>query len=307
MYNVLCPGEMLIDFVATYEHPDLYLKKAGGAPANVACAINKFGCNANVLATVGDDNFGEFLISNLTNNNLSTEFILKSKITTTLAFVSLDCENERSFEFVRGADAQMSISDFSKFKNYDLFHFASATAFLGGELGMKYDQLLNYAIENNIKVSFDMNYRDALFPIITEEYLSKCRNYISKSDIIKLSEEELLLLTNIDDRAKAIDVVQKLTSGIILISLGAEGSILIYNNEQFTVPSIKVQVNDTTGAGDAFIGAFIGSYLRVKDITTNELIKCVEFANIAGALTTTKLGAFDSIPTLEEVNNYSKD
>ena len=110
MKKVICPGEALIDFVSmdigkTLKATDGFIKKAGGAPANVAAAISKLGAEAYFCGTVGDDAFGGFLEDTLNNNNINTELLFKIKNNTTFAFVSLMENGERDFEFARDADS----------------------------------------------------------------------------------------------------------------------------------------------------------------------------------------------------------
>ena len=100
---VLCVGEVLVDMIA-YETPEgvSYQRKAGGAPFNVACAINKFGGSASFVGAVGNDTIGSFLESFIKKQNL-VSFHLEKNLNrnTTLAFVDLDSEGERSFCFYR--------------------------------------------------------------------------------------------------------------------------------------------------------------------------------------------------------------
>ena len=109
MKNVICPGEVLIDFVAldvgkSLKETNKFIKKAGGAPANVSAAISKLGAKAYFCGTVGNDAFGEFLEDTLKKNNVNTDLMFKLKNNTTFAFVSLMEDGERDFEFSRDAD-----------------------------------------------------------------------------------------------------------------------------------------------------------------------------------------------------------
>lgn len=169
MKKVLCPGEALIDFISMETGKKLketsgFIKKAGGAPANVAAAISKLGAEAYFCGTVGDDAFGEFLEETLTSNGINTELMFKLKKPTTFAFVSLMDDGDRDFEFSRNADECLTFEMIKdKLEDFDLYHFGSATAFLGGDLKETYFKLKQYAKENNKLISFDANYRDSLF------------------------------------------------------------------------------------------------------------------------------------------------
>ena len=136
MKKVLCPGEALIDFVSMNAGKSLkatngFIKKAGGAPANVAAAISKLGCEAYFCGSVGNDAFGEFLEDTLIANNINTELMFKlNDHNTTFAFVSLMKDGERDFEFARDADGYLPFEYIEKeLDRFDLFH--------SRELGLK--------------------------------------------------------------------------------------------------------------------------------------------------------------------------
>jgi len=108
MTRVFCIGELLIDFVAENQGNNLskannFTKKAGGAPANVACAIAKLGGKSSFVGCVGNDPFGVFLLDTLKQENVDVSMADQSDTFTTLAFVSLAEDGERDFVFARGA------------------------------------------------------------------------------------------------------------------------------------------------------------------------------------------------------------
>ena len=165
--NIFCIGELLIDMVCVdnkgLKDGEKFEKKAGGAPANVAASICKLEGNAYFLGQVGDDFFGTYLVEMLDSLDINTEMTVK-KGSTTIALVGIDADGERNFDSLRGSDGEYSFDnvDTSKITSSDIIHFGSATGFLDGELKNTYFKLLDYAVTNNIYVSFDPNYRDAL-------------------------------------------------------------------------------------------------------------------------------------------------
>lgn len=149
---------------------------------------------------------------------------------TTLAFVAIDENGERDFEFHRGSDGAYKFSsiDLSKISGGDIIHFGSATGFLEGELKNTYFKLLKYANENNVFISFDPNYRDAL---ITKDklegFIKDCKSFIKNSDFIKLSDEELKLIKkNVTfERWKEIIAYANKVGAITCTSYGAIDSM----------------------------------------------------------------------------------
>mgnify|MGYP000119449030 FL=1 len=308
MKKVICPGEALIDFVSmdigkTLKATDGFIKKAGGAPANVAAAISKLGAEAYFCGTVGDDAFGGFLEDTLNNNNINTELLFKIKNNTTFAFVSLMENGERDFEFARDADECLTFDMISdRLEEFDLYHFGSATAFMGGNLKDTYFKLKEYAKSNNKIISFDANYRESLFGNNKEEFIKCCKEFIVDSNIVKLSEEEAKLISGIEDIKEASQYIVNLGCENLMVTLGKEGTLLSNREKQILIKTKEVKMKDATGAGDAFIGAVIAQILNEPG---KSMEKIVEMANLVGGITTTKLGALESIPTWHEVFAYN--
>lgn len=308
MKKVICPGEALIDFVSmdigkTLKATDGFIKKAGGAPANVAAAISKLGAEAYFCGTVGDDAFGGFLEDTLNNNNINTELLFKIKNNTTFAFVSLMENGERDFEFARDADECLTFDMISdRLEEFDLYHFGSATAFMGGNLKDTYFKLKEYAKSNNKIISFDANYRESLFGNNKEEFIKCCKEFIVDSNIVKLSEEEAKLISGIEDIKESSQYIVNLGCENLMVTLGKEGTLLSNREKQILIKTKEVKMKDATGAGDAFIGAVIAQILNEPG---KSMEKIVEMANLVGGITTTKLGALESIPTWDEVFAYN--
>lgn len=308
MKKVICPGEALIDFVSmdigkTLKATDGFIKKAGGAPANVAAAISKLGAEAYFCGTVGDDAFGGFLEDTLNNNNINTELLFKIKNNTTFAFVSLMENGERDFEFARDADECLTFDMISdRLEEFDLYHFGSATAFMGGNLKDTYFKLKEYAKSNNKIISFDANYRESLFGNNKEEFIKCCKEFIVDSNIVKLSEEEAKLISGIEDIKEASQYIVNLGCENLMVTLGKEGTLLSNREKQILIKTKELKMKDATGAGDAFIGAVIAQILNEPG---KSMEKIVEMANLVGGITTTKLGALESIPTWDEVFAYN--
>lgn len=314
MNNVLCIGELLIDFICSDIDTELsngenFKKKAGGAPANVTATISKLGGKASFVGKVGADSFGVFLKKTLDDVNVDTSMmLLDTKAPTTLAFVSLKADGERDFVFNRGADEKLNYSelDTEKIFSNKIIHFGSATALLGGQMKETYLSIMSGSKEREIFISFDPNYRDNLWKNNESEFISISRKCIEQADFVKLSEEELKLISGLEDINDGIKSLNKSQDKIICVTLGKDGTMVSDGKQFEIVKSIKIKSVDSTGAGDAFIGAVlyklslldgpkevINSIEKLKDI--------VYFANKVGALVCTKLGAIQAIPTINEV------
>tara|TARA_R110000744_G_scaffold109619_1_gene207116 strand:+ start:9004 stop:9948 length:945 start_codon:yes stop_codon:yes gene_type:complete len=314
MKKVFCIGELLIDFVAENQGKDLskakeFSKKAGGAPANVSCAISKLGGESLFIGCVGDDPFGTFLLRILENEKVDISSAQKSNTFTTLAFVSIDADGERDFVFSRGADKELTYDSSlkSRFEN-NILHFGAATALLGGSLEETYNRYLFDGITKNAFISFDPNYRVDLWKNKEDVFIRKCHPYIEKSHLCKFSLEEAQLLSGKDNLDEACQVFHEMGTQIIVITLGSEGTLLSTAKFSKTIPSIKVNPKDTTGAGDAFIGCLlqqISQHSKFENVLADEklLTNMVARANKAGAITTENFGAIESLPTLQQLDS----
>lgn len=313
MTRVFCIGELLIDFVAENQGSDLskainFTKKAGGAPANVACAIAKLGGKSSFIGCVGKDPFGLFLLNVLRQENVDISMAQKSKnMFTTLAFVSLAEDGERDFVFSRGADKELKYDPGIK-KSFErnMIHFGAATAMLGGPLEEAYSHYLFDALTKDSFISFDPNFRGDLWKENEHTFIKKCMPFVEKSHLCKFSLEEAQLLSGKKEVGEACDFLHEVGARIIAITLGKDGTYLSTASFKKTVPSIKVSPIDTTGAGDAFIGCLLYQISELSNFNAvfednSLLFKMVEKANKAGAITTTKYGAIIALPNLTQL------
>lgn len=312
---ILCIGELLIDFFSnevntTLVETQTFTKKAGGAPANVCVAIAKLGGEAFFCGKVGDDPFGEFLSETLVRENVHTDLLVKDPShSTTLAFVSLQKDGQRDFVFNRGADAYLTTEDVPNkfFKEMNIVHFGSATALLPGQLQETYKKILVDSKENNSYISFDPNFRSDLWSGQEKQFIQLANEFISNCDFLKVSDEELYLLTNEQEIAKAVTVLHQFGAKSIAVTLGKEGTYFSYNGKSTTIPSIPVQAIDTTGAGDAFVGAVLyqlGKVNNPHNLTFDEWHTIISFANKVGAKVCEKVGAVEALPTLDELEKF---
>ncbi len=314
MKKILCIGEALIDMICTDKGKSLsdgnnFLKKAGGAPTNVAAAIAALGGNVELLAKVGSDPFGQHLIDVMQEFKVSTKWVLRDPDHfTTFAFVSLMENGERDFYFNRGADSQLSEKDIAHvdLNEFSIVHFGSATGFLPGPLQAAYQGLLQQCLQHDVFISFDPNYRHLLFQGNTETFIDQSWNFLKSCHFFKLSDEEAMLITGkatLDDAAETL--LQK-TTAVFAITLGKEGTMLGVNGHTIIVPSIPVKPVDTTGAGDAFVGAVLYqlrsfSLQQIQQLEVASWKDIVLNANKAGARTCEYMGAMEAFKYLSSI------
>jgi fructokinase len=311
MKKILCIGEALIDMICTDKGKSLsdgenFLKKPGGAPTNVAAAIAALGGQVELAAKVGVDPFGKHLIEVMQSFGVSTQWMLQDeRYFTTFAFVSLMENGERDFYFNRGADGQLSRKEVDgiELKDFSIVHFGSATGFLPGPLQEAYVELLQKASAQRLFISFDPNYRHLLFKQNKESFSNQSWHFLKSCHFFKVSDEEATMLTGTATVKEAAGIFLNQTTAIFAITLGKEGTLLGIRGETVLVPSIEIKPVDTTGAGDAFVGAVLH---QISEKSVNEIValpkekwgEIIFNANKAGARTCEYMGAMEAFKNL---------
>jgi fructokinase len=315
--SVICIGELLIDFFCTDVDIDLvtgqhFEKQAGGAPANVCATIVKLGGSALFSGKVGNDPFGNFLKNTLDEVNVDTSMlVLDDEHPTTLAFVSLKANGERDFVFNRGADAFLTENDLDKKRIMDagILHFGSATALLTVPFQSTYLNIMQAAKGEGKFISFDPNYRIDLWKGRIDDFIKLSQKGIAIADFVKVSDEELMIISGMNDREDGIAMLHELGAKVVAVTLGKEGTMVSNRQRIEIVPSVKVDSIDSTGAGDAFVGATLYQLAigeEPKRLLENfeQLKNIISFSNKVGAIVCTKVGAISALPTQEEVHQF---
>lgn len=316
MNKLYAVGEALIDFIPSERDAKLkevahFSPQVGGAPTNVASCTAKLGGNAAIITQVGDDAFGEKIEEKLTDVGVDTQFLKHtSKANTALAFVSLTAEGERDFAFYRKPSADMllkadQLTDLL-FDETDILHFCSVDL-VDCPMKETHRVLIDRMLEAKGTVVFDPNLRFPLWNDL-EALHHTVLEFIPKAHIVKISDEELEFITRIKDKEKAIASLFKGNVEAVIYTEGKAGAAL-YTKDGLTEqqPGFKVEVVDTTGAGDAFIGAINYQILtQGKSKLFEESQEFLRFANAVGALTTTAYGAIESLPTKAQTIKFMR-
>ncbi|MDO5703205.1 MAG: carbohydrate kinase [Lachnospiraceae bacterium] len=306
MMDLYSIGEMVIDFIPGTE-PASYVRNAGGAPANVACAVSRNGLKAGMLCCLGDDDFGHFLADTLEEYNVK---ILKKdfckEAITTMAFVTLAEDGDRSFTFARkpGADMFLSEEDVKEedIKNSKIVHAGSCSLSASPEAEATV-KAMRLGSEHQKLVSFDVNYRNLMWNDDVAACTAKVFEVLPYIDILKISEEELDMMGG-EDNLPAL--IKKYGIRLIVLTLGSKGARCFVGDEVFDVLGRKAVCVDATGAGDAFWGGFLSSLLiqgveKAEDITVDIIKKAMNYGNVSGWICVQKKGGISSLPTREQI------
>lgn len=310
-YDVTALGEILIDYTPLPKSEAgmmVFEQNPGGAPANVLACLSKLGKKTSFIGKVGTDMQGNFLKQTLENAGIETAaLIFDENVFTTLAFVSLDDNGERSFAFARkpGADTKLEPSevDTDLIENSSIFHFGSLSLTDNPAREATFFAL-EHAKKSDTIISYDPNYRPLLWKSESDA-AENMRSVLDYVNIMKLSDEETVLLTGEADLNKAAKCLLDKGIAVVAITLGEKGALVANSQGIFEVSSKKVNAIDTTGAGDAFWGGFlykvIESGKKPADLTIDELKTFAEFANSVAGICVQRRGAIPAMPSIEEI------
>ena len=308
-YDIAALGELLIDFTdsgVSHSGMRLFERNPGGAPANVLTAAARFGRTTAFLGKVGDDMHGQFLRQTLTEAGIDVSGLVMARdVFTTLAFVALNDKGERSFSFARkpGADTCLRPEELSAavLDSCRVLHVGSLS------LTDEPARSATFAAVERAKaagavISYDPNYRAALWPD-AETAARHMRSMAPYVDVMKLSDEETVLLTGESDPAAAAVL---LAQGVkcAAVTLGAKGALTATASGVRHVPGFSVNAVDTTGAGDAFWGGFLHRMLALgkapEELTADEAADCARWGCATAAVCVTRRGAIPAMPSLAE-------
>lgn len=315
MRRLFAIGEALIDFIPNVTNSELkdveqFSRQVGGAPCNVAATVQKLGGHSEMVTQLGNDAFGDIIVETIERIGVGVNHIKRTnEANTALAFVSLKEDGQRDFSFYRKPSADMlydpsNIEDIVVTQN-DILHFCSVDL-VESLMKQAHLKMIEKFEKTQGTIVFDPNVR---LPLWNDP--EACRRaileFIPKANVVKVSDEELEFITGIKDEAEAIQSLFKGNVAVVIYTQGPKGA-QVFTNNQYNAKQhgFKVKAIDTTGAGDAFIGAVISRMLTsdiidVAQLFENEGKNILEFGNRVAAMTTTRYGAIESLPTKEEL------
>lgn len=311
--QVICFGELLIDLIASddstrLEEVSAFVARAGGAPANAAVALARLSVPSAFCGVVGDDPFGARLRATLISNHVEVSRLRTTRdADTTIAFAWKDAGGDGRFRLLRLADRLLSTDD------VEAAGVSNATAIVAGSVALAEEpargavvRAIELASEAGVPVCFDVNLRPTMWASLAEAR-EVCEPVLHQATVLKLSLDDARVLFETDD----VDSVQRRLSvypaRFLVLTDGARGAWFAVRRRDEggpfqAVPAFKVDAIEPTGAGDAFTAALI-SRLIDNDWETLKTSD-VEFASAAGALTTTRRGAMEALPTKDEIQAF---
>jgi fructokinase len=308
---IMSMGELLVDLIVTDGAPSLdlantFVARSGGAPANVTVALARLGVPTAFCGVAGADPFGARLDRELSAEGVDTSRLRRTAdAATAMAFAWKDSRGDGHFWILRGADTRLSPAD------AEAAGIANLAALVIGSVSMSaqpsrsaIEQAVTLANDAGVPVVFDVNLRPTVWPSLN---LARdcCEQIMARSRLVKLSLDDAKGILGVATSAEqAIREVLVRGPHLVVLTDGDRGCWFASaaRTEATFVPAFKVEAIEPTGAGDAFLAGIIA---RLQESGWNEVTPAdARFAAAAGALATTRPGAWDGLPTRQQLDEF---
>ncbi len=268
-YSLLAVGELLVDLIGIEKKESLidtsdFQRFQGGSPSNLAANMARLGGKVALVSTVGNDNLGNFLISEIERTNIESDFISKSDQEPTSIVVVSRTSGTPDFIAYRTADKLIypqNLPD-SLLADSAIFHTTCFALSLEPAQSTIVDAARR-ASQLGCQVSIDCNYAPSIWPNRSKAW-DIIKQFCSVGAFVKLSEDDAeRLYAERHDHQYIIDDFHKIGARLVCLTLGSDGAIISsdFGENKFRLFGKKVTVIDATGAGDAFWSGFLTAYL----------------------------------------------
>jgi 2-dehydro-3-deoxygluconokinase len=305
MLDVVTMGETMVAMTAenagSIKYADRFSKHIAGAESNFAIGITRLGFNAGWISKVGEDPLGDFVEFSVRGEGVDvSELKRDSERPTGLMIKEILSKDRANVYYYRqnSAASALTTSDISEdyLKQAKYIHLSGITPALSKTARDTFFKVLEIAAKHKIKVSFDPNIRQKLWPD-EQKMKTELLKIVKKADIILPGIEEAEILLGIKNPEKAAQEFYQLMGGIVVLKLGEEGSLVYDGKKMEKVSAFEIEeVVDPIGAGDAFAAGLIAGFLRGM-----ELKEAVKLANLVGAYCVTVKGDIEGLPSWKEV------
>ncbi len=299
--DVISIGAVLLDTMATVERfPDIddevfvpeLVMSGGGSAANVAISCSRLGMRTGFIGKIGDDSNGEFLKNEFKADNIDLEgLVIDKKFNTGMCFIPIH-QGERMIFAHSGAANKLNQEDIKK--EYILSSKLILLANLKNLKPLK--QATKYAKTGDTLVVFNPG------ALIADQGFDECEELLASTDIYISSETELNKIMEEKSTESSLNKLFKMGTSVAAITRGSRGALLVDKNKKIEIPIYKVNVVDTTGAGDSFSAGFITGYLENIDLKM-----CGKMGNANAAILIGKVGARNELATRDKLENFIKN
>jgi 5-dehydro-2-deoxygluconokinase len=292
----------------------------GGSAGNIAVGTSRLGLRTAMIARLGDDGFGDYLVAELGREGVDTTGVVRDPERSTGTIVLAMHERTdfpRSFLVQDPSEFSLDADDVDT----DLIRGASAVVLTGTllsrpGLAAAARRAIESAAAAGARVVFDIDYRPAFWGVVprtqgenlravTPEVTEKLQTVLGSCDVVVGTEAEICALGGSPDVRQSLRIIRSLTSATIVFKVGPEGAYAIEGEIPDDLsaatfsPGFKVQVVNSVGAGDAFLSGFLRGYLRGEGLST-----ALRWGNAAGAMVVGRLGCSGDSPSKDELDDF---
>ncbi len=310
--DVLCLGEALVDLLpdrrGRLEDCERFEVCSGGAPANVATGLARLGVRVAFRGVVGDDPFGRLLARKLAAEGVECTFRFARERPTGMWFVALDAGGERTFFSPNArfsADKLIAPADVDRalFSRARWLHVGTSAYVLpAGQDALR--EAVAAATALGTRVSFDPNVRLHLWDD-PQQLRTLCAAVLPSCAVAKVAADEAELCTGERDPERAAARLVEMGVALACVTLAEEGALVRRGGDVLRVPAERVEVVDTTGAGDAFVAGLLSVVSRgppIEELGVSDLKRAVRFANRVAGRAVTRVGAVSGLPRAGEIS-----
>lgn len=301
MKNIVVIGSSNTDMVVKTSHLPAggetvlggdFFMNAGGKGANQAVAASRYGNRVVFIAKTGDDLFGKQVRKSMAEDGIVTDYVFIDKEHPSgVALITIDKDAENCIVVASGANMYLSPSDID---------VAAEEIRKADVLLMQLEcpvETVAYAARMAAKAGVPVILNPAPAPVeaLSAELLSNL--YLITPNRSEASRISGIEINDMESAYRAAKTIREMGPKSVIITLGSEGSIVYDGSMSMRVEALKVEAVDTTAAGDTYNGVLASVIAEGKS-----LIEAVSEANIAGAISVTRMGAQPAAPTREEIN-----
>ncbi len=293
--DILAMGEPLYELARRAD--GTYLPGFGGDTSNCVIAAARHGARTAYISAVGSDPFGEALLDLWRTEGVDATSVTRSAHAPTGIYFVIATKGGHEFIYRRQGSAASLIGPDNVpaglIQRSRILHVSGISQAISRSALDAVAGAIEIAKACGTLVSYDTNYRALLWPIARAREVAAWT--LARADFALPSLEDMGTLFGAATPEEAVDCCLELGAGIVALTMAGQGAMIADRSRRQAIPALPVEAVDTTGAGDAFDGAFLAAYLRERDF-----IKAARYACVAASLSTQRLGAVAGLPTRAE-------
>ena len=278
-----------------FDHMELHI---GGCAANTAIAMAKLGLSTAAMGKVGDDVFGTFIVDTLKGAGVDPSgVVVDEEVSTSFTFVVVGSDGQRRFLHTMGANATLCEDDvhMGLVKQAKILHVAG-TMVMPTFDGEQTAHVLEKAKAAGVTTCMDTVFNDRL-----DDYLPVIGPCLPHLDMFLPSIEEAERVAGTSEPKAIVRRLHERGCGIVVVKLGEKGSYVFGEGEEAYVPSYRVKVVDTSGAGDCWVAGFLAGQLR-----GGSLVESARFGNAVAAHCVQAVGCTAGVRDLEATRRFQE-